>query len=319
MIGKTIQEKRKELGLTQAQVAEQLGVTAPAVNRWEKGLSYPDSTLLAPLARLLKTDLNELFSFYHSLSDKERDLIVQKASNLLLHNDDDAAMAYMDDMVRENLSDGLLIKEFADTLFGKHTMLMAAYPHIYLDRVADYYERALILLPEKRDDISYSLATVYGELGCAEQAEKAWMRIEDRKVHKDWVHAELMYLLKRYDKAVPEMEECILHKAVELTVHLDLLRDTLNLSGNEELANEAGRLASQIRELFGLYEGFEDMSHITQFVAASDEEAVLENVVSLIMKRSGDTKLSTCRLFADIKPAAGEDTLDLMAAILEKL
>ena len=76
MIGNIIQQKRKEVGLTQAQLAELLGVSAPAVNRWEKDLSFPDATLLAPLARCLNTDLNELFSFYDSLSDKERELAV---------------------------------------------------------------------------------------------------------------------------------------------------------------------------------------------------------------------------------------------------
>lgn len=32
-----IREKRKELGLTQEQVAGYLGVSTPAVNKWEKG------------------------------------------------------------------------------------------------------------------------------------------------------------------------------------------------------------------------------------------------------------------------------------------
>lgn len=32
-----IREKRKQLNLTQEQVARYLGVTAPAVNKWEKG------------------------------------------------------------------------------------------------------------------------------------------------------------------------------------------------------------------------------------------------------------------------------------------
>lgn len=35
-IGLVIQEKRRALGLTQEQVAARLGVSAPAVNKWEK-------------------------------------------------------------------------------------------------------------------------------------------------------------------------------------------------------------------------------------------------------------------------------------------
>ena len=34
-----IRRKRRELGLTQEQVAEYLGVSAPAVNKWENGVS----------------------------------------------------------------------------------------------------------------------------------------------------------------------------------------------------------------------------------------------------------------------------------------
>lgn len=36
-INQMIREKRKALSLTQEQVAEYLGVSAPAVNKWEKG------------------------------------------------------------------------------------------------------------------------------------------------------------------------------------------------------------------------------------------------------------------------------------------
>ena len=59
-----ILKKRKALNMTQEQMAEYLGVTAPAVHKWEKGSSIPDVTVLPALARLLKIDLNTLFSFY---------------------------------------------------------------------------------------------------------------------------------------------------------------------------------------------------------------------------------------------------------------
>ena len=70
-IGEMIREKRKAAGLTQEQVANRLGVSAPAVNKWEKGNSYPDVTLLPALARLLGTDLNTLMCFEQTLTEKE--------------------------------------------------------------------------------------------------------------------------------------------------------------------------------------------------------------------------------------------------------
>lgn len=66
-----LREKRKALGLTQEQVAKYLGVTTPAVNKWEKGATCPDITLLPALARLLKTDPNTLLDFKENLSDQE--------------------------------------------------------------------------------------------------------------------------------------------------------------------------------------------------------------------------------------------------------
>ena len=59
-INEIIKKKRITLGMTQEQVADYLGVSTPAVNKWEKGGCYPDITLLPALARLLKVDLNRL-------------------------------------------------------------------------------------------------------------------------------------------------------------------------------------------------------------------------------------------------------------------
>lgn len=70
-MNQVIQEKRKALGLTQEQVAAYLHVSAPAVNKWEKGTTSPDLALLPALARLLKTDLNTLFGFHEDLSRRE--------------------------------------------------------------------------------------------------------------------------------------------------------------------------------------------------------------------------------------------------------
>ncbi len=50
--------KRKEL--TQEKLAEQLHVSAKAVSKWERGLSFPDISLLIPLSEILTVSLYDL-------------------------------------------------------------------------------------------------------------------------------------------------------------------------------------------------------------------------------------------------------------------
>lgn len=61
-MGRFISECRRELGLTQQELAEQLHVTNKAVSKWERGLSYPDVTLMEPLASALGLRIEELMA-----------------------------------------------------------------------------------------------------------------------------------------------------------------------------------------------------------------------------------------------------------------
>ena len=74
--------KRLQLKMTQEEIAKALGVSTPAVNKWEKGISYPDITLLPALARLLETDLNTLLSYQADLSDNEISVFLNDLSTM---------------------------------------------------------------------------------------------------------------------------------------------------------------------------------------------------------------------------------------------
>lgn len=58
--GEFVQQCRKEKGMTQTELAEQIHVTAKAVSRWERGVGFPDIKLLQPLADALGISLVEL-------------------------------------------------------------------------------------------------------------------------------------------------------------------------------------------------------------------------------------------------------------------
>lgn len=61
-IGKFIAENRKGKGMTQAQLAEKIGVTPKTISRWENGNYMPDIVLLKPLSEELEISLNDLLS-----------------------------------------------------------------------------------------------------------------------------------------------------------------------------------------------------------------------------------------------------------------
>lgn len=69
--GGHIAARRKALGMTQEQLAAMLGISAPAVSKWETGSSYPDITLLCPLARALETNVDTLLQFEDTLPEQQ--------------------------------------------------------------------------------------------------------------------------------------------------------------------------------------------------------------------------------------------------------
>lgn len=60
-LSENIKKFRLEKNLTQEQLAAKLCISAQAVSKWETSDTYPDGTLLLPLARELGVSLDELF------------------------------------------------------------------------------------------------------------------------------------------------------------------------------------------------------------------------------------------------------------------
>lgn len=61
-VGKFIAEKRKELQMTQKELAESIGVTDKTVSKWETGMRLPDASILLDVCEVLQVDVNELLA-----------------------------------------------------------------------------------------------------------------------------------------------------------------------------------------------------------------------------------------------------------------
>lgn len=88
--GAFVAQLRKEKGLTQQELAQQLNVTDKAISKWETARGFPEITLLEPLARALDVSLVELMRGERipspTLSVEDADQLVTQAMDQTQRN-----------------------------------------------------------------------------------------------------------------------------------------------------------------------------------------------------------------------------------------
>lgn len=87
--GQFIKELRKKCSLTQKDLAEKLHVSDKAVSKWEVGDSYPDISLLLPIAEVFEISVDELLNCETSKQEAKNEntkklVVFNIASNLVL-------------------------------------------------------------------------------------------------------------------------------------------------------------------------------------------------------------------------------------------
>lgn len=78
-IGSRIRKFREERGISQKQLAEQIGVSNSRISNWEQGINRPDADRLAGICRALSVSPSELLNVRLStdeLTDHERKLVL---------------------------------------------------------------------------------------------------------------------------------------------------------------------------------------------------------------------------------------------------
>ena len=79
-IGKYIAGKRKELGLTQRQLADKLGMSDKSVSKWERGICLPDVSVYLDLCQILGISINEFLAGEDIVHE---DLIQKSEENII--------------------------------------------------------------------------------------------------------------------------------------------------------------------------------------------------------------------------------------------
>ncbi|MGO5029432.1 helix-turn-helix domain-containing protein [Candidatus Agathobaculum pullicola] len=226
-IGTTILTARHAKGLTQESLASLVGVSAAAVSKWETGASYPDITLLPPLARALGMTVDALLNFHPAPSPEELLAITQRLRAIFDEQGFDAGQQATEETLHEYPSCGTL-KISAGGLYFHY--LASALAH------ADD--------PEQRGEALIARCLALFEQG-EQQSEEA-----GEKLGAKLMRINALTILGRYDEA----ETLIDSLPTQPLANADVLRLNLRLAQNrldeaEQLARK--RLLTHVHETLG--------------------------------------------------------------------
>lgn len=239
-----IHDRRKELGYTQEELAQMLGVSTPAVSKWESS-SYPDITLLSPLARALKTDVNTLLNFRKTLSREEVGLFLNELNVTLRKDGYQAAVSMADSKLLEYPDSGILLHSVAMFLDG--ALIMSGLPkdekEAFQERIFSMYERAAATGdPEIHDQALYMLASKYTMLDEFTKAQNVIDQLPSKNaLDKNMLQANLYTRENKPEAAAGILEKMLFSHLNDFSRTLMLLVDAeiscKNMDAAEKLAN----------------------------------------------------------------------------------
>lgn len=252
-----IQQRRRALGLTQEQVAAYLGVTAPAVNKWEKGSTCPDIGLLPPLARLLKVDMNTLFGFYEDLTEQELVLICKEVTKTVQSDGFKAGFSLAQEKIHTYPNSDKLLHALALQLQG--LLAVAELPKdpskTYLAQINAWYEKLADSEEASiRNGACYMLASRAVSLGQYDKAQEYLDKIPNRNDTPDKrsLQASVYLATKRPEAGAKLMEQTLLSGIGDMQTAMYKLIDMNIALGNLATASYVAERSSRLAEVLDL-------------------------------------------------------------------
>lgn len=276
-IADTIRQLRTELGMTQEQVARRLGVSAPAVNKWERGVSYPDITLIPALARLLKTDANTLLAFEPELTRDENLAIQRETERLVREEDYEAGFAFAQEQLRRYPSSDELAICLAGYLDGALALYQVGHPELYRPSIDGIYERlASSDVPEVRDRaLNMLIAAAMGQKRY-DEVQRLLDGAPSTQIDKEERQA-VLYMRTGDDEAALRLwESRLIRMAGDIVLALGGLVEIAMREGRVDDAREQARRARLVMEALDMPVWMGMAPELTVAVAKQDVAGSIE-------------------------------------------
>lgn len=307
-INKIIKKKRTTLGMTQEQVADYLGVSTPAVNKWEKGSCYPDITLLPALARLLKVDLNTLLSFNDDLSEKEIGDFLNELYEVVSTKGFETAYEVAIDKIQQFPNCYKLILNTANILSGMICMFGVENKESYEGEIEALYVRVLESEDsEVKNQAISMLINIYLERAEYEKAQSCIDKLPTVTYDKKRLQGSLYTKKGEFDKA----SELFNHKLIEATTEIfTILISMMEIAlkdGRKEDAKYFAEVVEKTTELYDLWDYNGQVGYFQLYSAEKDADnfVIVLNKMLEAMKKPWNPSKS--KLYSNMKVNQSEE------------
>ena len=301
-INDIIKQKRKELGLTQEQVAEYLGVSTPAVNKWEKGSTYPDITLLPSLARLLKVDLNTLLCFNEDLTQQEIGNYTNELVKIIEEQGYETGFNNAMSKIQEYPNCDSLICMVALTLEGAMIMFGVEDAKHYGQQIEKLYERVAISEDiQIRNQAISMLISKYMEREDFSKAQELIDTLPNETIDKKHIESNLFVKQGKLTEAAEIMERKLLASAGEMQSTILAL---MEIAIKQERLADAQHLANVSEKTARLYDLWSYNFYVADFqlaVSQKDEDKCIELLKQLLLSMQEGWNLKKSPLYQHVK------------------
>lgn len=258
-------------------MANRLGVTAPAVNKWENGNACPDIALLSPIARLLDITLDELLSFRERLTEEEIRNYINELDGMLKNGSFEEAFQWAKRTMEQYPNCLDLILYLAVILDANCFPRKVPDAPAYEEFIGQCYARALESSEEVvRTRAADSLFGFYCRKEEYEKAESYLSYFSKENPERKRKQAYIYSVTDRLPEAYKAYEEMLFtsYGILELVFH-----NLYMLALKENDLNRAKRMVERQQRLAGLFEMGkynEVCGGLELALMEKDEEAVLE-------------------------------------------
>lgn len=300
-IGKRIQAFRRQKGLTQEQVAAALNISAAAVSKWETDTTYPDITILNPLARLLGVSVDVLLDFQEQMTEEECMKRMEKADTLFSTRNWEEGQQYCEE----------LLKEFPTDLFLKFrvasTYMQYAGASLQEEILKQQMERSITLFEEstasENAEISETAWYVLSGLYCMNEEYEKGLEAVEKLPQPDFdarsMKSSILYQMGKLEESEKLTQRCLYEEIRNAGLALVGLAKIAGKEGDYEKAFQFLDTAQELETRFqknrlGRADVMVSQMKMDLLIKQKEKEKALhemENLVNAYIKLSGKGRM----------------------------